>query len=246
MARPKKIDTEQLVRLVDSYFTTEAAGDSSKLKCSMLEVFANRNGIEVKAYDFRRNQKVRNRIEELKQLVLDENGMQMLQGDAYKSLDVTMILKARRDSDELRSVLGELDDYWKKVYDRSVQISEKNIEFQRIITKLRSEKTELEHNFRDMKEGMGETITADNKLKVENRYLRKMLKTYLYPSLANEILVEENLLKNPDTEVTDTAKDNLIDSKFPTAFREAVSEDAKSIRKEEELLGRMWEEMNNL
>ena len=77
MARPKKIDTEQLVRLVDSYFTTEAAGDSSKLKCSMLEVFANRNGIEVKAYDFRRNQKVRNRIEELKQLVLEENGMQM-------------------------------------------------------------------------------------------------------------------------------------------------------------------------
>ena len=93
MARPRKTDTEELIQLVDSYFTTEAAGDPSKLKCSMLEGFAARMGKAAKAYDFRRDPQVRKHIEELKSMVLNENGMQMLQGSAYKGLDIEKVLR---------------------------------------------------------------------------------------------------------------------------------------------------------
>lgn len=39
MVRPRKASADELIQLVDSYFTTEAAGDPSKLKCSFLERF---------------------------------------------------------------------------------------------------------------------------------------------------------------------------------------------------------------
>ena len=78
-------------------------------------------------------------------------------------------------------------------------------------------------------------------LTVENRYLRKMLRTYLYPALANEILEKENQLKKPDTEVTPQAKHKLIDGKFPSATSEALSPDAKMLSREEELLKQMWD-----
>ena len=31
MARPRKAETEEMIQIVDSYFTSEAAGDPSKL-----------------------------------------------------------------------------------------------------------------------------------------------------------------------------------------------------------------------
>lgn len=49
-----------------------------------------------------------------------------------------------------------------------------------------------------------------------NRYLRKMLKIYLYPALANEILTQEQLLKNADTEITEQAKTGMIDGNIPS------------------------------
>lgn len=90
---------------------------------------------------------------------------------------------------------------------------------------------------------MKESGAAKNKLAAENRYLRKMLKTYLYPALANEILRQENMLDNPDTEVSDVAKSGLVDGKFPSGLTEAVSGDMGILAKEDKLLAKMWEEM---
>ena len=55
MARPKKTDSDELVAIVDSFFTTEAAGNPAKLKCSLLEEYSARIGKPAKAYDFRRD-----------------------------------------------------------------------------------------------------------------------------------------------------------------------------------------------
>lgn len=239
MARPRKMETEEMIRLVDSYFTTEAAGNPAKLKCSCLEGFAERNGYKAKAYDFRRNAKVRAHMEELAAMVLNENGMQMMLGDAYKSMDVSRMLKARRDPDELRMVLGEMDDYWKQVYERSVQISGKNKELQQKLHAARKSGTELEHQLEELKAKGEENAAANNKLTAENRYLRKMLRTYLYPALANEILQQEELLENADTRITHEAG-KLIDGRFPSAFSESAAEDARQVSSGEAALEKMW------
>lgn len=246
MARPRKTDTGELIQLVDSYFTTEAAGDPSKLKCSLLEGFAARMGKAARAYDFGRDPRVREHMEELKSMVLNENGMQMLQGSAYKSLDIEKLLRLRRDPDELRKALGDLDNYWKQVYDRSVSVADKNREFQKRIRQMEDEGRATEQRLRMAESGMKESGAEKNKLIAENRYLRKMLRTYLYPALANEILRQENMLGDPDTEVSDAAKARLVDGKFPSGLKEAVSGDVGIQEKEDKLLAEMWRELEQI
>lgn len=246
MARPRKADADELIQLVDSYFTTEAAGDPSKLKCSFLERFAARNGKDIKAYDFRRYPEVRERMEELKAMVMNENGMQMLQGNSYKSLDIACVLKARRDPDELRKVLGEMDAYWKQVYEKSISLSRKNMEFQNTIRQLKSDNSAFVQSAQAKEIDTDRILWEKNKLVAENRYLRKMLKTYLYPAVANEILKQENLLENPDTEVTEVAVERMADAGIPASFSEAVSADRRVRSREEELLQRMWKETGEM
>lgn len=241
MARPKKTNSDELVAIVDSFFTTEAAGNPAKLKCSLLEEYSARIGKPAKAYDFRRDEKVRLRIDELKALARNENGMGIQLGNPYKSLDVEKIMRARQDPDELRTALGELDAYWQYVYESTLQIrrdSEKEI----------SEKKQLKEQCESLlqekevsSKAYAEARSVVRSLTVENRYLRKMLRTYLYPALANEILMEENQLKNSDTEVTPQARSMLIDGKFPSSAGEALSGDAKMLSREEKLLKKMWD-----
>lgn len=246
MARPRKTDTGELIQIVDSFFTTEAAGDPSKLKCSLLEGFASRMGKAARAYDFRRDTQVRARMEELKSMVLNENGMQMLNGSAYKSMDIEKVLRSRRDPDELRKVLGDLDSYWKQVYDRSVSVADKNRELQKKMRQMEDDMKASGKKTQAAESGMRESGAEKNKLVKENRYLRKMLKTYLYPALANEILRQENMLANPDTEVADKAKNRLVDGRFPSGLKEAVAGDMEIQAVEDRLLAQMWEEMGQV
>ncbi len=243
MARPKKTDSDELVTLVDSFFTTEAAGNPAKLKCSLLEEYAARLGKAAKAYDFRRDEKVRNRIDELKALVRNENGLGMQLGNPYKSLDVEKLMRARRDPDELRAALGELDAYWRYVYESTLQ-ERQEAEAGAAEKRTLEEKCRILQEENDALRKDHLSIRSETRhLAVENRYLRKMLRTYLYPALANEILAEENQLKDPDTEVTPQAKEKMIDGKFPSALGAAISEDRKILSREEELLHQMWEEI---
>ena len=69
MARPRKNDSDELIRLVDEYFSSEACGNSAKLKGSLLEDYASRRGSTAKSYDFRRDPAVMAHIGYLKKLV---------------------------------------------------------------------------------------------------------------------------------------------------------------------------------
>ena len=241
MSRPKKMDSGGLVRIVESFFTTVAAGDPDMLKYSLLEQYACKAGYSVKAYDFRRDEKVRHRIDELKALVRNENGLGIQLGNPYKSLDVERLMKTRRDPDELRTALGELDAYWRYVYESTLQARQR-AEADAAEKRTLEEKCRVLSEENDALRKDQSSIRLETRhLTVENRYLRKMLRTYLYPALANEILVEERQLKDPDTEITPQAKEKMIDGKFPSALSEAVAEDRKTLSREEELLRQMWE-----
>ena len=246
MARPKKINTDDMIQIVNAYFTTEAAGNPDRLKCSLLEEFAERNGYSVKAYDFRRDINVRKHLEVLKQMVLDDNGMRIILGESYKNLDVNRILKVRRDPDELRKVMGEMDDYWKQVYEKSIETTKKAAEFRKEKEYLKVELKSVTQRLCDYQKDSSEAVANNKALLLENRYLRKMLKTYLYPALANEILQQDNLIKNADSKVTEHAKDKLIDGKFPVALREATEVDRKIQNHEEVLLEKMWKEIEGV
>ena len=244
MARPKKIDSDDLVAIVESFFREEVAGNPTKLKCSLLEKYAIKLGKSVKAYDFRRDTKVRQRIAELKELVRHEAGIGIQFGNPYKNLDIVRIMQVRQNPDELRTVLGELDAYWQYIYENTLQIR-RNAESDLKEKRELKEKNELLLQEKDL---LQKNLTASKseirELIIENRYLKRMLRTYLYPAIANDILADEKQLTNPDTEVTAQVKETLIDGELPSATSSAFSEDIKLLSEEEKLLKQMWESIS--
>lgn len=241
MARPKKISSDELIRIIDSYFTTEAAGNPSRLKCSCLEQYASSIGYSVRAYDFRRDKKARSRIEELKELVENEKLPTIKKGQAYKSLDINRILSVRRDPEELVGILSQIDKGWEQVYEEAVRLGKLVAELQLENSALRKERDGLSEHLANVDKEKRDAVKEARKLTAENRYFRKMLKTYLYPALANEILMEEGQVRNPDTKVTEKAKKCLIDGKTPSAVSEMMKQDVKEIRTIEDVAAAMWE-----
>lgn len=73
----------------------------------------------------------------------------------------------------------------------------------------------------------------------ENRYLKKALRVYLYPAIANEILLCENILEQADTEVTPEAMEALVDAETPSPFPASINRDRQMLSREELLLQRM-------
>lgn len=240
MARPKKADSEQLVKIVDAYFSTEAAGNPVMLKCSLLEKYALREGYQMKAYDFRRDSAVRKRIEELKELAGNEYPGGIIPGRSYKSLDINRILGIRRDPEELAKILSEMDRGWERIYNDAVLARKTSADFKKENKKLMEENNVLSDKLKDLTVKEEKASSEAKRLTVENRYLRKMLKTYLYPAIANEILVEEGQVKNPDTQVSDVAKEKLIDGRFPSDVGETVRQDAMQIQTLEDAVAAMW------
>jgi hypothetical protein len=238
MARPRKLDTGVLLKIVDSYF--ESTGDPDKLKCSYLEEYAKSQGIDVKAYDFRRNVDVRRRMEELRDLyfVRSESG-----AIAYKSLDVDAFLSRCRTKTILRNSIIELDETWRRVYERSVDMSKKNTELKSTTEQAVAEQRRLASEIAELTD-RAKRLNKENKdTTLENRYLRKMLKTYLYPAVANQILLDEKILDQVDTEVTKIAMDTLTDPTIPSPFTGAVAADRKMLTREESLFNRMREQI---
>ena len=233
MARPQKLSSEEMLNIVNSFF--ESNGNPGMLKCSHLETYAVSLGVEVKAYDFRRNEAVRQRMEELRQSVkIDGVGT-----ITYKNLDVDAILNRNRTREMLRNSLLELDESWRRIYDKATDLSEKNkmllgdvFTKKQIIETLTAEKHALENENKSIKAESCAVI-------LENRYLRKALKQYLYPAVAYEILKTENTLESVDTEVMEEAMNKLVASAVPASFSNSVAADRDMISREEALIIRM-------
>jgi hypothetical protein len=233
MARPKKVSTMDMLRILDSYL--EKHGDAGKLKCSNLEQYAATLGINVKAYDFRRDEAVRRRIDELS----DNTANDSISALAYKNLDADALIANHPTRATLKAALLELDANWRRVYERSVAVAAEN-------TALISENNSKK---RAIKELTGEITAAQDEIKTLKhtvseqqsnvRYLKSALETHLYPALANEILRREGILSQTDTEVSAEAMATMTDTDAPLPFSEAIAPDGCLLSREQRLLERM-------
>lgn len=238
MARPRKLSTDEMLHIVNSYFETN--GDPGMLKCSFLEEYALSLGVNVKAYDFRRNESVRKSMEELRGIVGTGNAVAI----AYKGMDVDALLNRSNTRETLRNSLLELDESWRRVYERAAVLTRHNASLladifakKQEVEALAAQNSELESTNKTLKK-------SSNALVLENRYLKKMLKQYLYPAIANEILKSENVLEQADTDVTEMAMANLVDPFVPASFPNSIAADTTMLSREEALLKRMSDQIH--
>ena len=158
---------------------------------------------------------------------------------AYKSLDVDAMLNRNNTRESMRNSLLELDETWRRIYEKASNLTHKNASLlaasaskDNDIKALDTEKSGLEAKVKSLEHD-------SNSLVHQNRYLRKALKTYLYPAIANEILQDENVLEQVDTSVTPEAMSMLVDSYMPSSFSSSVNSDKRLISRESRLLERL-------
>jgi len=242
MARPRKMTTEQMMEVVDSYYLMCCDGNEKLMKCSLIAEYAAELGYTAQGYDFRRNMEVREHIERIK--VFAETSKEVYgvkyQHSAYKSLDVDGFIRNNSGDDRLAAALRELDAYWKRIYESSEQAGKQNRTLMKEKSALEMSLRELEAESNRLNADNSELSAANNKLSLENRYLRKMLRTYLYPAVADEILKNENEPIQTDTEVTDAAVCDFIENGIPKSFEASVSKDDKLQSETERLMERLW------
>jgi hypothetical protein len=233
MARPKKVSTADMLHILESYLKKN--GDVSKLKCSNLEKYAVSLGFNVKAYDFRRDEAVRRRMDEL----IDDTAGDRISALAYKNLDADALITNHPTRATLKAALLELDANWRRVYERSVAVSAEN-------TALLSENNSKKRAIMELSEEIATTQDELKSLKrltteqqSEIRYLRSVLEKHLYPALADELLRREGILTAPNMQSSEMAISEMTDGDSPLPFIEAVVPDAVLITRERELLERM-------
>ena len=245
MARPRKIPNEVLIEIVDSYYLTRCDGNEKLMKCSLIAAYAAELGYSVEGYDFARNLEVREHIERMKcfsETSKDVYGAKYQPLPAYKTLNVEDFLYFNRGEARLANALRELDAYWKRMFEFSLQAEKQN---RSLMKEKSAHETELCKMNAEMDRAVAENAELsgkNNKLVVENRYLRKMLRMYLYPAVADEILRGENEPPQTDTEITGAAGCDLIGNGLPKSFDAAVSKDDRVQSEAERLIGRLWEE----
>ena len=234
MARPRKVGAETMLQLVNDYY--ESHGDGGRLKCSLLEEYATKRGYDIKAYDFRRSADVRRRVDELKDIsFLPVNSG----GVAYKGLDVDAFINNARNRESLKNSLMELDETWRRMYDRYIAASKENDVLAKAARKHADELDEAASKSLEAVAEMARLKKERKDMLLENRYLKKMIKAYLYPAIANEILKNERVLDEIDTEVTSEALKALSEQATPMPFSKAASADRAIVSREATLISRM-------
>ncbi len=215
MGRNKKNSSEMLVNFAREYFETEGEGNIARLKCSNFARYAEKHGSDAKAYDFRRDKAVNDFIEDMKKKAGGDSGVT---SKAYRTLDIDALLIKSRNISEFKTCIRELDEYWKSVYEASVNTEKEN-------ERLRSHKADP-NELQEARDANNRLETRIRELERENRhltlacrYMRKMLKKYLYPSVANELLKQEKIPVSENNTVCADAFDELIEAKFPEAFK---------------------------
>lgn len=238
MGRPRKMTTDQMITVVDSYYLARAYGNEKRLKFSLIATYAVELGYQADGYDFARNMEVREYIKRIKCNVEIQREEAVM--PAYKSLDVGGFLNNNRGNTQLTKALMELDAYWKRIYEHAEMTSTKNRELMKEQANYELALKESNKTKDKLKAENAEISGKNNKLVTENRYLRKMLRKYLYPAVANEILIRENLLKEADTQATEEAVSGMTEFGVPRSLREATANDIELLSEEELLLQKMW------
>ena len=232
MARPRKFSDADAVRLVDSLY--EQCGDHSRLKFSELEKHAAYMDMDVKAYDLRRNEAVLRRIAEIEALELNANSLEAL---AYKGLDIEGFIRSNKAPDKLKRSLSELDGRWRKLFDHAVSLSKRESSLSAALQKSESLANGLKALNAELAEKAASGHSQAEALKVENAYLRKMIREYLYPALADSILQSEHASRTSGA--NQTAIEAMTDGDVPSSLNTSVAHEQSLRSLENHLFGKL-------
>ncbi|OFN92091.1 hypothetical protein [Streptococcus sp. HMSC057G03] len=213
MARKKYIDDEELVLLFEQYLQEQCSNDPKTFKIPQFGSYLRNNGFpQVADTTIRRNKEFRQALNDKLELFEDDTYQTVI---TYKTLDVERFLMTNRTPKAIRSALVELNGHYKRIVDAAIAYKDE-------VESLKKRMEELKSEIAQLKEGkyaFNEQARKNKELAEENKKLRNLLKTSLYPEIANELLKEEGLLEFDHQTVTEQyLKEQVITADSEISF----------------------------
>ena len=217
MGRKKIITDEQIIELIDRFYVEECNGDASLLKTKSIGIYIRNNGYpDCKDHLIRKKNTVKDYINKLKS-AQDRNEVNILA--TYKTIDVDEFIENNHSKSSMKKALSELNMYYKSVSDAAIKLHKKNMELEEKLKKSLSD----EENISKHKQEISDLKQIIKELKNENKQLRTIIDTYVYPEIANELLKENGLLQNTNGIVdTDVINSNMIHADTPIKSKSNV------------------------
>lgn len=213
MARKKYIDNQELLLLFEHYLLEHCSNNPRLFKIPQFGNYLRSNGFpQVADTTIRRNKEFRQALNDKLELFEDDTYQTVI---TYKTLDVERFLTTNRTPKAIKSALVELNSHYKRIVDAAIAYKDEVESLKKRMEELKSEVAQL----KESKYVFDEQARANKELEGENKKLRKLLKTSLYPEIANELLKEEGLLKFDHQTVTKQyLKEQVITSDSEISF----------------------------
>ena len=186
MARPRSFTEDELIALINEYYLEYP---NRMIKPSDLERYAKTHGRpNFKAYSIRRCPKAKQYIDQINannQVTLETTIV------TWRQLDVDAFLNLNRSRSDLKNALIQRDNYYGEVCRNAGEFLRDKEHLEDKIRRMKSEINDLKSQIAELEQ------MNTNKI---NRYsqemlskMKKVLDTYVYPDIANEILKKEGL-----------------------------------------------------
>ena len=227
MPRTKVVNDSALFKLIDQHLLVECKGDARKLKLPEIADYVRKSGYPRYAVEsLRRNKAAREYINTLKAVAPDKAFVHVV---SYKTLDVTSFLQKNQTTATLKEALTALDVSYKNIAESAVEIYNRMEDTSKKMEALSAEIESLKAKNTELMNTIAGLNIEHRALRSENKLLRSVVDTYVYPDIANELLSEVGVLKKVNSCV-DPAKmePHIITGSTPIATVVTNSDEIKT------------------
>lgn len=186
MARPKSFSEEEIIALINEYYLKYP---NRMIKASDLERYARTHGRpNFKAYSIRRCPKAKQYIDKINA----DNQVTLVTTIAtWSQLDVDAFLNLNRSRSDLKNALIQRDNYYGEVCRTAGEFLNDKNRLEAKITRMQSEIDDLKNQIAQLEQMKTNKINQYSQQMLLK--MKKVLDTYVYPDIANEILKKEGL-----------------------------------------------------
>lgn len=193
MARSKKMEDEDMLALVQKFYIEKCRSNPAKLKIPAIGNYIRSLGYDIDDFLIRKNKIVREYIDSTKNTQVKTAVTRVA---AHRDIDVDAFLAHNSSPQALRKALIDRDNYYGVIADSAVLIFKENETLGKKISELTKRVEELEERSMTAETSVAELSVENRGLKTMNRAYRKIIDTYVYPEIANELLKKEGILLN--------------------------------------------------
>lgn len=197
MGRNRAITDDDVKSIINEWCTLNP---NKKPTYSCIGEFARARGYNVKDYIIRRNELARDMIDSISKMADEESFCTV---SVYHALDPDDFLAKNRTLDRLKTALTQRDQYYAKVARSAAKVFEESSKTLAENKRLLEMNAELKKELQKKQEAADYAQLREKDKEITS--LRRIIKKYVYPEIANAILASEGLLEINTEVIVDKA-----------------------------------------